>query len=172
MKPTLGEFARMLEEHDRALRAYILGLVGNWHDAEEVVQETRVRLWEEFERYEPDRSFWGWARAIGYYEVLTFRKKRTRDRLVFADRVLEILEDEHAAVVEETLDRSDALKACMSQMPPKSREILRRCYSGEEKQREVAASLGQSFDGLRTTLYRIRKRLFDCINRRLVHEMD
>ena len=45
------EFVRLLAGHDRAIMLFILSLVPNWADAEEIRQETSVKLWQEFSKF-------------------------------------------------------------------------------------------------------------------------
>ena len=77
------QFVRLLTQHQRRVYGYILTMVVNWNDADEILQETNLRLWEEFDRFEPGTDFAAWAIRVAYYQVLTWRKKRDRSRLVF-----------------------------------------------------------------------------------------
>lgn len=58
------EFLRLLNEHERALNAYILTLNPHWADAEDIAQEMRLRLWKQFDKYEPGTDFCAWGRSI------------------------------------------------------------------------------------------------------------
>lgn len=163
-----AEFLRLLGACERSLQAYVLGLVGRQQDADEVLQETRIKLWEEFPKYDPGRSFSAWARAIAFFEVRSFRKRCVRDRLVFcSEEVINSLSLEYEQLEAELSDRSMFLDSCLKRLSHTSRNLLMLCYSGEANQREIADQLGRSFAGLRQSLYRIRKSLYDCISQRL-----
>jgi DNA-directed RNA polymerase specialized sigma24 family protein len=41
------QFIRLMTKHERLVYGYILSLVPNWADADEILQETNIRLWEE-----------------------------------------------------------------------------------------------------------------------------
>ena len=58
------QFMRLLAAHERQLTAFVLALIPHWADADEIVQETKIRLWQQFDQYRPDESFGAWACAI------------------------------------------------------------------------------------------------------------
>jgi len=76
-----AEFVRLLKRHERRLNGYVLALVQNWNDADDILQAVAVRLWEQFDEYRPDGDFGAWACKIAYYEVLTYRKRKGRRAL-------------------------------------------------------------------------------------------
>ena len=77
------EFLHLLSQHDRVLYGYILALVPRWADADDLAQEMRIRLWQQFDKYRPGTDFGARARSIAYYLVLAHREKTARDRLHF-----------------------------------------------------------------------------------------
>ncbi|MFN7134755.1 MAG: guanylate kinase, partial [Myxococcales bacterium] len=51
-------------------------------DSEEVIQETNLVLWREFDRFQEGTNFAAWACRVALNQVLAWRKKRQRDRLL------------------------------------------------------------------------------------------
>ena len=72
------EYLRLLGQHERRLRGFILSLVPNRADADDIAQEVKIRLWEQFDSYDPTKDFGVWARTIAHYQVLTYREKQSR----------------------------------------------------------------------------------------------
>ena len=58
------EFAALLARVDRALFAFVFSMAPNRNDAEELLQETRVVLWEKFDDFAPGTNFLAWAYSI------------------------------------------------------------------------------------------------------------
>ena len=58
------EFVRLLGAHEQGLSGYIISLVPNWADADEIAQETKLRLWEQFEQFDRTKDFGTWARRL------------------------------------------------------------------------------------------------------------
>src|SRR5437762_11195067 len=86
-------FLRLFLQNQRRLYAYILTLLPNRADAEDVLQETSLAMWDKFEASTPPTDFLAWARRVAYHKVLDFYKKthRAEARLsrVFLERVAE-----------------------------------------------------------------------------------
>jgi len=162
-------FVRLLTQHERQVYAYILRLVVNWNDADEILQETNIRLWEEFERFEPGTNFAAWAIRVAHYQVLTWRKRRDRSRLVFDDDVLARVAAANADEPAED-SRRLALAECLGRLPERNRDLLLRCYADRATIRGVAEDLRRSTEAVYKSLQRIRMALHDCIERRLAME--
>lgn len=160
------QFVRLLTQHQRRVYGYILKLVVNWNDADEILQETNLRLWEEFDRFEPGTDFAAWAIRVAHYQVLTWRKKRDRSRLVFDDMAIQaVTADCRAAAPAD--GREDALLACLEQLTSRNRDLIRRCYAGKHTIRRVAEELNRSAVSVYKSVQRIRLTLHQCIERRL-----
>ncbi|MCG8585095.1 MAG: sigma-70 family RNA polymerase sigma factor [Pirellulales bacterium] len=165
-----ARFVELLGQHERQLNAYVLALIPNWADADDIVQQTRIRLWEQFDSYDPSKDFGTWARVIAHYQVLAYRKNARRSSLQLSDQVLDKLADTEMVPSDTGTDRQSYLSECVDEMPEDDRSLLARCYSGEETIKNVAAELGRSFNNVRQTLFRMRQRLFDCVERKLAKE--
>ena len=126
---------------ERMVYGYILSLVPNWADADEILQETNIRLWEEFEKFQPGTNFAAWAVRVAHFQVLTWRKRVSRSRLVFDQRVIDTLAEEPIWTDEQFEDRQLALAECVSELPENSRDLLRQCYVKGSKAKDVAAEL-------------------------------
>lgn len=67
------------------------------------------------------------------------------------------------------------LESCLEELPPQSRELLRRYYSAEGRARiaarqKMADEMGMELNALRNRVLRLRERLADCIRRRVGRE--
>jgi RNA polymerase sigma-70 factor (ECF subfamily) len=159
------EFVRLLTGNERHLKSYILSLVPNLADAEQIAQETSLRLWEQFGQYDPcEGEFSAWARSIAHYQVLTFRKKLGRERLVFSSELVELLAERAAARGVELGSRQEALIDCVQKLPDHARELIRLYYVLGMKLREAAEALGRSAAATEKAIVRIRHVLRNCIN--------
>jgi RNA polymerase sigma-70 factor (ECF subfamily) len=159
-------FVELLGKHEQQLNAFVLALVPSWPDADEIVQQTRIRLWEQFADYDTDKDFGAWARSIAYYQILTYRKQSGRRAAKLSSLALEKL----AADVQRTPDlspRHSALAECLEGLSTQQRDLLARSYSGEESIQQLAATMGRSFTAVRQSLFRLRKVLYRCIEHRL-----
>jgi RNA polymerase sigma-70 factor (ECF subfamily) len=159
-------FVELLGKHEQSLNAFVLALVPHWSDADEIVQQTRIRVWEQFDRYDPEKDFGAWARSIAYYEVLTHRKQAGRRSALLTQTVIEKLAAD-AERVGDASARQVALANCLERLSPGQRDLLTSCYSGEKSIQELAQGLGRTFNAVRQLLFRLRKNLFRCVERQL-----
>ena len=161
------QFLRLLGQHERRLRTFILSLVPNWADADDIGQEVKIRLWEQFDNYDPAKDFGVWARAIAHYQILSYREKRGREARRVSDKFVETIAEEAARLSDEMDAGQQALKDCFDKLPAAKRELLVQYYSGERTTRQLAAELGRTFDATRQTILRTRITLRDCVEETL-----
>jgi RNA polymerase sigma-70 factor (ECF subfamily) len=165
------QFIRLLTDAQRPLYGFIYALVPVASDAEDVLQETNVGLWEQSERYRPGSNFLAWARTVAYYKILDHRKLRRKVPRSFDEPLLEQL----FTAVKESPERSEravaALAACHERLRPRYQQMLADRYAAPPLSvRELALKHGTTVGVISQTLYRIRKRLLACIQRRLAQE--
>jgi RNA polymerase sigma-70 factor, ECF subfamily len=165
-----AEFVRLLKQHDNRISAFIFSLVPHWADADDLIQETSVRLWEQFHEYRPGTDFGAWACTIARYMVLAYRKRMQRSRLQFRPEVFELLAGELDAAATVQHDRLEALAECLNTCDERSRDLLRSCYEKGAVIKDVARRLGRSIQGVYMALSRLRKALHDCVGKKLRKE--
>jgi len=160
-------FVRLLMQNERRIYAYILSLVPNWHDADEIAQETSVLLWKDFDRFEPGTNFAAWALRVAYFQVLTWRKQAARSKLVFSQQFIDAIAGEQEwsdSIVEK---RHWALGKCIGELDARQRELLSLYYSEKANIKEVAQHLHSSVEAVYKKLQRVRRSLHRCINQKL-----
>lgn len=163
-------FVDLLTSHQRDLYAYVYALMAGDSSAPDVVQDANVDLWAHRDECDLERPFLPWALRFAFNRVLAYRKSRGRSRLVFSDDYVQTLSD---ALCEEPLgadQRLVALGKCMENLGEDQRQLIRERYSVGSTVKGLAVRFGATPDQVSAKLYRIRKSLADCIERRLVGE--
>jgi len=163
------QFVRLLKRHERQLNAYVVSLVHNWVDAEDILQEVAVDLWRRFDAYDPGGDFGAWACTVAYYQVLSYRRKKGRQRLHFSQQSDQLLSAEIAAVSEETSGHQDILGKCLDKLSESDRSFLCAYYSWTP-----IAVLSQQFARKAASLYKdlsnLRRGLRACVERAVREE--
>ena len=85
------EFIRAFTQSQRQLFLYLLPLVGNASDADEVLQETNLIIWAKWKQFEPGTNFLAWGRAIARLEVFRFRRTHSSKLTFLQDDILELV---------------------------------------------------------------------------------
>ena len=167
-----AKFVQLLAAHEHCLSSYVLALVPNWSDAEEIIQQTKLRLWEQFDAYDPDKSFGTWACVIARYEVLTFRKRSARSRVHFSQTFVDRVSEELAQTATESDSRMVFLDECVEKLAQWQRDLLWRCCVVGDSTTTVATQLGRKAESTRKALLRVRRKLFRCIEAAQRKEAD
>ncbi len=87
------EFLLLLTSHQSTLYAAISAMLGGVHGAQVVLQETNVALLEKAGEFDAARLFVPWAVSFARFQVLAWRKRQARDRLVLDDELFAAIAD-------------------------------------------------------------------------------
>lgn len=164
------QFLRAFTVSEPAVRAFVRRLVPTRADADDVLQEVAIVLWEKFEEFRPGTDFRAWACGIARFKTLAWLRDRGRSRLLLDTDVVEQLADESLQDEPRLRRQREALDDCLQKVSPHERELLTRAYQAEAPLQEVAAASGRSAGGFYQWLYRMRQRLLECVERELAWE--
>jgi RNA polymerase sigma-70 factor, ECF subfamily len=160
-------FVQLLGQNQRRIFLFVMSMVPNWNDAEEIIQETNLLLWRDFDRFELGTNFAAWACQLAHYQVLAWRKRQQRERVKFSPAFLEAIAEEAIAEADWLEDRSRALARCIEKLPERHRLLLRWRYNEDRAIDAIGQELGRSADAIYRTLSRIRHRLYNCVTESL-----
>lgn len=164
------QFLRLYVENEEALRGFVRSLVPTLEDAREVMQETASVLWRKFENLDSQEDFRRWAFGVARFEALAFRRDRARDRHVFSEDLISMLEAEAAEAGEQSDREEQALEGCLKKLPSAQRELVEVAYAPGVRIDELAREAGRTPMSLYKSLHRIRMALADCIQKFLKQE--
>lgn len=157
------QFVQLLTSHQARLYAYVLSLVADTDQASDIMQETNAVLWKKSSEFEVGTSFPAWMMRTAYYQVMAYRQKLSRERLVFDDLLVGQLA-ETAAERDEAMDgRRNLLRQCLSQMNPRHRELIRARYQEGFALADIAAAMNRKTNAIKQALFRARATLIDCV---------
>jgi RNA polymerase sigma-70 factor (ECF subfamily) len=158
-------FAERMVRNERRLFGYIVTLLPNRDEAEEVFQETCLTLWKSWRTYDISRDFVCWACGVARNKVREHFRSRQQWGLNFDDDVLESLADTRLSL-EASLDaRAEALTDCLGKLREPQRQLVEKCYTGTRTIKAIAEEMKLAPQALTMRLQRIRKILLDCIGK-------
>jgi len=153
----LAAFSRLMEELQPRLTGQALAFCGDRHLAQDLVQETMIAAWKSLARFDGSCRFFTWL-----YVILLRQHRRTLGW--FSRRLpLATLEEQAAASRFESVDASetenagnaeaDLLRAMLTALPPRHREVVRLRFYAEASETEIAAALGISAGTVKSRLH-------------------
>jgi RNA polymerase sigma-70 factor (ECF subfamily) len=157
------EFMRRFLSCEPRLYAFIRSLLFSRADADDVLQETALVLWEKFDQFERGTHFDRWAYRVAHLQVMYYRQKKARDRLQFSDGLIERLATEVASESDRLEDVHSALSGCLQDLPAPDRDLVRQRYNPLSTNRDVARLMGKSESAISRSLNRVYAALLLCI---------
>src|SRR3990170_3690469 len=162
--PSWDEVVR--EHADRVYRlAY--RLTGNAHDAEDLTQETFIRVFRSLANYKPG-TFEGWLHPITTSLFLDMARRRSRLRMEGlpedTDRLAGDDPSPEQVYVETHLDPD--LQAALDELPPGFRAAVVLCDVEGLSYEEIGATLGVKLGTVRSRIHRGRQALRASLERR------
>ena len=159
-------FVALFVKNQRRIYGYIMTVVPNCNEADDLFQQTSLVLWEKAADFRAEGDFVRWACGVARNVIRNYRVKKRRDRHWFSDEMMARIADVRAEK-SEWLDRmSAALGACMDELAPFDRELLVLCYEGQRTIRDVSKDLGRTENSVYQRLHRIRVKLLACIEQK------
>ena len=168
--PPSAEFIAQVTRAQRALHAFILAIVRNAADADDVLQETNIVLWRKADEFDAARPFTPWAMRVAQLQALAFLKKRQRSKVAFDDELLAIIAEEAIAEAPEADARRVALSGCLQKLTPEHGALIAQRYEPGGSVNEMAEERGTTPKAISEMLRRIRQALLLCIERVLEKE--
>jgi RNA polymerase sigma-70 factor (ECF subfamily) len=158
------EFAEQIVRNQRRIFAYIVTLLVNRDDAEDVFQSTCLILWRKWGEFDAGRDFFSWACGVAHNEVRNLLRRRRPQRRQLSEDLLAQISAARLKADKFLELRSQFLAMCLEKLPEGQRRLVELCYLGDRPIKAVAAELGISPAALTMRLQRIRKTLSECMD--------
>jgi RNA polymerase sigma-70 factor, ECF subfamily len=170
-----ADFSAAAEPYRRELLAHCYRMTGSLHDAEDLVQETFLRAWKAYDRFEGKSSVRTWLHRIATNTCLTALEGRARRPLPTglgapsSDPTAELVErtevpwleplPDPAVVVGSRESVRLAFVAALQHLSPRQRAVLVLRDVLQWKAAEVADAIGASTAAVNSLLQRARSQL-------------
>jgi RNA polymerase sigma-70 factor (ECF subfamily) len=163
-------FVEIMTRHQGRLYGYALSLTADHDAANDLLQETNVVLWKNWKEFKLGTNFKAWSFRIAHFQFMAMRQRRFRDRLCFGDGLVAAIAVEAKELDETYEQRVASLAACLKQLRPRWRKIIRLRYSEELGVQRMATEIGLSANAISQLLFRARKSLIECFKREQAKE--
>ena len=160
-------FRTVVQTHHRAVFSLALKMLADEEEAKDVVQETFIRVWQNFRNYDPKRSFTTWLYTIATRQCID-RMKATKFVCPMPDdeRVLHCFASDNDS--QQTLENSEwisIVRLLAEGLSEKQRLVFTLCQLEGLSSQEAEQITGMDARQVKSNLYvarqTIRKRLKD-----------
>ena len=160
------EFILELTQVQQRLFGYIYRRLANRDQTQEVLQQTNLVLCRKANDFKLGTNFTAWSCTVAHYQILSYRKSLGRDRLVFADEVVAIIDErENESEMREGV--LSHLRYCLEAMSSDNQVFIKLRYEGGLSMEQIATEVGKKVVTVRVKLHRLRRSLRDCVQNRL-----
>jgi len=159
-------FAEGVVRNQQRVFRYVVSLVPNRADADELFQQTCLTLWENWERYDMSLDFVPWACGIAHNHVRNFYRNRQNAQVQLEADVVEMLALRSGQLRQHEDEKLAALRTCLDGLTERNRGVVENYYGGMTVP-EIAAQRASSANAIYKLLDRVREALHDCVALRL-----
>ncbi len=150
-------FRKLFQDYLPVLFPMIVQVTKSGPVAEDIIQETFLRLWVHRDKLKEIRNPRAWILRIAYFQAFTF----LRDQSIHHKAVAHIAADETAPAETEMLlafKSTEALiKKAVDQLPRQQKKVYRLSRESGLKATEIAQEIGLSEQSVKNTLVRALK---------------
>lgn len=148
----------LIKRYLKPLYSFIYRYIGNNQEVEDITQEVFIKAWRSFKRFDQNKKFKTWIFSIAKNTSIDFlRKKKAVPFSAFDDLegnnvVIDGLVDT-APIPDKLLEQAgivQMLNLAMKKLSPKYRMVLFLYYNDHFNFREIAETLGESINTIKT----------------------
>ena len=153
-------FAALVEIHTPALERFATRMLLERQRAEEVLQETLMKAWQEAARYDPEKARLStWLHQIAHNLCIDILRRQRREQPLAENAETIIGSDESPESLVHTQETQRQLTSAVSALSQRHRTALILTYYQSLPNRDVAQIMGISVRALESLLVRARREL-------------
>ncbi len=143
-----------------------LGIVGDTYDAEDIIQELLIKIWNRIEQFNEIENKEAWCMTVT--RNLAIDKVRSRKASVHSLDDYTFLRDSESTpdIKLENSDRLNSIMALLNELPEKQRMIVYLRDVEGYSYKEIADITENTLDFIKVSLHRARKTLKEALLKR------
>ncbi len=167
-------FSILVDRYKGLVFSLALKMVKNREEAEEVAQDTFIKVFKSLSQFKGDSKFSTWIYKVTYNTCLDRLKKHKREQHVVPidefntnqikslDNALDAMEDK---------ERIQAIQECIELLPSDDAFLLTLFYFEEQSLEEISKVVNLTTNNVKVKLFRSRKKLTTILKERLEPEI-
>src|SRR5213596_3517048 len=147
-------FLSLFLRSEREVFRYVAALVPNVTDAEDIVQQTAMSLWEKFDSYDPAQPFTPWACRFALNKTRQWIERRQRWQALLDRGLAEELAQRREELKPDLECRLKHLEECVAKLPEEQRSLVEGYYYQRTRIEELAGHHGRTVEATYKALQR------------------
>ena len=159
-------FDILVQKYQKRVHALAWRKIGDFHDAEEITQDTFLQVHKKLPTLKDPKQFAGWLYVIANRVCISWLRKKKPTMQSLEDTSVEEIENaSHTHYVSEQRETeaiehsTELVKKLLQKLPESERTVMTLYYLGEMTTKEIGNFLGVSVNTVTSRLQRARKRL-------------
>ena len=162
------DFVHLMSINQMNIYAYIMSVVGNSSDADDIMQETSAFMWDRYSEFKSGTDFVSWGISIAYFKVKEFRRQQNRHQ--FSDEVLKVIHDKSQVNLKDINVYVEKLDQCLSKLPSSDLGLIRLRYESGNSIKRISMRTNVTVQAIYSRLSKIHGLLSRCIRRLIIQE--
>ena len=159
-------FSTLVQKHQKSVHALVWRKIGDFHIAEEITQDTFLRVYKSLATLKDPNLFAGWLYVIANRLCINWSEKNNTAIQSLEDTPMEEIEEStytHYLIEQREGEASDyhceIVQKLLQKLPESERTVVTLYYLGEMTAKEIAKFLGVSVNTIKSRIRRARARL-------------
>jgi RNA polymerase sigma-70 factor (ECF subfamily) len=153
-------FRVLLKAYKERTYWHIRHIVIDHEDANDITQNTFIKIWKNLDNFRGDSSLFSWIYRIATNESLNYLRKLKRQSAVPIDKVEFLLInriDDNSMMSGDEIERR--LQKVLLELPEKQRLVFNMRFYDDLKYQEISDILGTSLGGLKASYHHAVKKI-------------
>lgn len=153
-------FNLIMRKYSERLYRHIRKMVTSSEDADDILQNTFIKVWRFLPDFREDSKLFTWLYRIATNETLTFLRKEKLKALLFMKESSNLTDGDLASDPHFTGDQIQAkLQKAIKKLPPKQRAVFNLKYFEELKYEEIVEILGGTVGSLKASYHHAHNKI-------------
>jgi len=167
-------FAVLVDRYKDMIFTLGLKMVKNREEAEEVAQDTFIKIYNSLTKFKGESKFSTWIYKIAYNTCLDRLKKSKKDDLnisidEFSSHLIKTMDNALSAL--EDKERKQAIQNCLNLLPREDNFLLTLFYFEDQNLEEIGKVMNINANNVKVKLFRSRQKLATILKKQLEPEI-
>lgn len=167
-------FSVLVDRYKDVVFSLALKMVKHREEAEEVAQDTFVKVFNSLDKFKGDSKFSTWIYKVAYNTCLDrMKKNKKHERNItiddFSEHLVKTMENALSKMVDE--ERKKSIQDCLNLLPSEEGFLLTLFYFDDQSLDEIAKIMDITANNAKVKLFRSRKKLASILKEKLEPEI-